>query len=98
MGNLSKTKPVADQQGLQGPPCRLGLLWSRSDDDDKSAIVETLASERLHTTVAKWLTTDDLRITDQLVARHRNGTCSCDVRFPGAGHGSRKRQQSEETT
>lgn len=74
-----KLKQVIEASSkTHGPKCGLAIIIAELDKADLADLQSCLADPRYsHTQIARGLTAEGHRTTDNVVANHRNGECAC---------------------
>lgn len=68
---------AAAERKRNGPQCRVGLLLSELDADDRVALETALLGTTYSTVLAEVLSQQGHEITDDPINRHRKGRCKC---------------------
>lgn len=77
-----KLKETIAAAALQrGSTCTIKLLMARLSKQDVAELVECLADERYtHAQIARGMTAEGHKLSQNIVQRHRKGDCNCDDR------------------
>lgn len=74
----------ADAFRVQGKrtsnPCRIAVVLESLDPSDREVLEKALAaplSEVRHTRIEEVLAGEDIKVTQNVIGRHRRGVCSC---------------------
>lgn len=78
MGALAKSEPESGRTYT----CKVARLLGQVDDEDKAALIRHLENPaKSHMALSHWLGSHDMRISAEVLRKHRIGGCQCG---PGA--------------